>query len=88
MQILKITAKRSNHVNVLEHIRGYIKNDLEKDDKKELSDCIENYRLGLLPLIVPITLLKHHFRKFPNTYIERSHYFEPHPQQLMLLNQL
>ena len=88
MEILKITAKRSNHVNVLEHIRGYLKHELEKDDKKELSDCIENYRLGLLPLIVPITLLKHHFLKHPNTYIERSHYFEPHPHQLMLLNQL
>jgi len=88
MQILKITVKRSNHVNVLEHIRGYIKNELKKDDKKELSDCIENYRLGWLPLIVPITLLKHHFMKFPNTYIERSHYLEPHPHQLMLLNQL
>ena len=88
MQILRISAKRSNHVNVLEHIRGYLKRDLDRDDKQELSDSIENYRRGLLPLIVPITLLRHHFRKYPNEYIERSYYMQPHPDELMLLNSL
>ena len=88
MDILKIYAKRSNHVNVLEHIRGYLKRDLDKSDKQELTDSIENYRLGLLPLIVPITLLRHHFRKIPNEYIERSYYMQPHPDELMLLNSL
>ncbi|TNF86917.1 MAG: DUF1722 domain-containing protein [Gammaproteobacteria bacterium] len=88
MQLLKISAKRSNHVNVLEHIRGYLKKELDKDDKKELSDSIEKYRLGLLPLIVPITLLRHHFRKYPNDYIDRSYYMRPHPDELMLLNSL
>jgi uncharacterized protein YbgA (DUF1722 family) len=88
MQILKISAKRSNHVNVLEHIRGYLKQDLDKSDKQELTDSIENYRRGLLPLIVPITLLRHHFRRNPNSYIERSYYLQPHPDELMLLNSL
>ena len=88
MNILKIFARRSNHVNVLEHVRGYLKRDLDKSDKEELSTCIENYRLGLLPLIVPITLLRHHFRRNPNQYIERSYYMQPHPDELMLLNSL
>lgn len=88
MQILRIYAKRSNHVNVLEHIRGYLKQDLDKSDKQELTDSIENYRRGLLPLIVPITLLRHHFRRNPNPYIERSYYLQPHPDELMLLNSL
>jgi len=88
MKILKIPAKRSNHVNVLEHIRGYLKRDLDKSDKQELTDSIENYRLGLLPLIVPITLLRHHFRRNPNAYIDRSYYMQPHPDELMLLNSL
>ena len=88
MGILKIFAKRSNHVNVLEHVRGYLKRELDKSDKQELSNCIENYRLGLLPLIVPITLLRHHFRRNPNQYIERSYYMQPHPDELMLLNSL
>jgi len=88
MSILRVYAKRSNHVNVLEHIRGYLKQDLDSSDKQELTDSIENYRLGLLPLIVPITLLRHHFRRHPNRYIERSYYLQPHPDELMLLNSL
>jgi len=88
MRILRIYAKRSNHVNVLEHVRGYLKHDLDRDDKRELTESIENYRLGLVPLIVPITLLRHHFRKNPNEYIERSYYMRPHPDELMLLNSL
>ena len=88
MKILKISAKRSNHVNVLEHLRGYLKNELDKSDKQELTDSIENYRRGLLPLIVPITLLRHHFRRHPHPYIERNYYLQPHPDELMLLNSL
>ncbi len=88
MSILKVFAKRSNHVNVLEHIRGYLKQDLDKSDKQELTDSIDKYRRGLLPLIVPITLLRHHFRKHPNDYIQRSYYMRPHPDELMLLNSL
>jgi uncharacterized protein YbgA (DUF1722 family) len=88
MSILKVYVKRSNHVNVLEHIRGYLKQELDRSDKQELTDSIENYRLGLLPLIVPITLLRHHFRRHPNRYIERSYYLQPHPDELMLLNSL
>lgn len=88
MGVLKKTATRANHVNVLQHIRGYLKQDLDSDDKQELSESIENYRLGLLPLIVPVTLLRHHFRKCPNDYIERSYYLKPHPDELMLLNSI
>ncbi|MCB1663383.1 MAG: DUF1722 domain-containing protein [Pseudomonadales bacterium] len=86
MTILKIPATRKNHVNVLQHIQGYLKRDLDKEDKKELSETIEQYRSGLLPLIVPITLLRHHFRKCPNEYINNSYYMAPHPAELMLLN--
>lgn len=88
MAILKIRATRKNHVNVLQHIQGYLKKELDKEDKQELSGIIESYRLGHVPLIVPITLLRHHFRKYPDEYIEESFYMTPHPGELMLLNVL
>ncbi len=88
MAILRIPASRKNHVNVLQHIQGYLKRDLDKEDKHELTETIHQYRLGLLPLIVPITLLRHHFRKSPNDYIDQSYYMDPHPSELMLLNEL
>jgi len=88
MQLLKIKATRKNNVNVLQHIQGYLKNHLDKEDKRELTEVIEQYRLGFLPLIVPITLLKHHFMKHPNEYITESYFINPHPKELMLLNSL
>lgn len=88
MQTLKKPATRKNHVNVLQHIQGYLKKDLSSDDKAELCEVIERYRNGYIPLIVPITLLKHHFRKSPDPYIEESYYMSPYPQELQLINQL
>jgi len=86
MDALKIRATRKNHVNVLQHIQGYLKNYLDKDDKQELRQTIENYRLGQLPLIVPITLLNHFFRKHPDEYISNSWYMNPYPAELCLQN--
>lgn len=88
MQALKIPATRGNHVNVLQHIQGYLKTDLDADDKQELVQTITNYRLGLLPLIVPITLLNHFFRKFPDSYIANSWYMKPYPTELSLQNEI
>jgi len=42
----------------------------------------------LLPLIVPITLLNHFFRKHPNDYISNSWYMNPYPAELCLQNQI
>jgi uncharacterized protein YbgA (DUF1722 family)/uncharacterized protein YbbK (DUF523 family) len=88
MSLLKTISTRKNHVNTLQHIQGYLKTHLDNDDKAELSEAIDDYRQGLLPLIVPITLLRHHFRKHPNEYIEHSFYMEPHPGEMMLLNHI
>ena len=88
MTLLKLRASRKGHVNTLHHLQGYLKNFISADDKTELVDIIDQYRNGLLPLIVPITLLRHHFRRFPNDYITDSYYMKPHPKELMLLNSL
>jgi uncharacterized protein YbgA (DUF1722 family)/uncharacterized protein YbbK (DUF523 family) len=88
MRTLKKPATRGNHVNVLQHIQGYLKKQLDADDKAELGEIIERYRIGELPLIVPVTLLKHHFRRCPEPYIDNSYYMSPYPQQLKLINQL
>ena len=86
--LLRKPANRKNHANVLKHIQGYLKRDLESDDRQELEQTIEQYRQGYLPLIVPITLLRHYFRKHPDPYIDQSWYMQPHPQELMLHNLL
>jgi uncharacterized protein YbgA (DUF1722 family)/uncharacterized protein YbbK (DUF523 family) len=86
MACLKIVATRGNHVNVLQHIQGYLKKTLSADDKQELQEIIESYRLGHVPLIVPLTLLRHHFRHQADAFIAASYYMDPHPAELALLN--
>jgi len=88
MGTLSRRTTRRRHTNVLQHLAGYLKRHLDAGDKAELGELIEAYRLGQLPLIVPITLLKHHFRRYPDPYVERQVYLNPHPQELMLRNVL
>ena len=88
MECLRVIATRKNHVNVLQHIQGYLKTKLDSDDKLELVEAIENYRLNRAPILVPLTLLRHHFRKQPNEFIVDSYYMYPHPSELNLLNDI
>lgn len=88
MSAMKKRATRKLHSNVLTHIMGFLKESIDGGDKTELLDIIEKYRHGQLPLIVPITLLKHHLRRHPDPYISRQYYLEPHPEELMLRNSL
>jgi uncharacterized protein YbgA (DUF1722 family) len=70
----------------MQHMVGYFRELLEPRDKRELLGVIEDYRLGLVPLVVPLTLLRHHVDHFGVGYLQGQHYLEPHPKELMLRN--
>jgi len=76
------------HANVLYHAIGYLNQVLEPFEKQELVQLIEDYRLGLVPLVVPITLIRHHVAKHEIPYLEGQLYLEPHPKELMLRNRV
>jgi uncharacterized protein YbgA (DUF1722 family)/uncharacterized protein YbbK (DUF523 family) len=86
MEVLKLRATRKRHANVLQHLAGYLKHGLAADDKQELQSVVDDYRRGLVPLVVPMTLLKHHFRRYPDNYVKQQFYMDPHPGELMLRN--
>lgn len=88
MSGLKKPATRKRHTNVLMHVMGFFKNQLSADDKQEMLELLEAYRNGQLPLIVPITMMKHHLRRYPHPYIEQQYYMYPYPEELMLRNSL
>ncbi len=88
MTALKRKAGNQGHVNVLQHLMGYLKKHLDGEDKAELLETLESYRRGQLPLVVPLTLLKHHFRKHPHPYVADQVYLSPHPAELMLRNSI
>jgi uncharacterized protein YbgA (DUF1722 family)/uncharacterized protein YbbK (DUF523 family) len=86
MEGLKLIATPKKNANVLQHLMGYFKRRLSADEKQELLEVIEQYRNGLIPLIVPIVLLGHYVRKYRELYLARQHYLNPHPVELMLRN--
>ncbi|HEY5653796.1 MAG TPA: DUF523 and DUF1722 domain-containing protein [Pontiella sp.] len=86
MDTIRLQATVKKHVNVLEHMAGYFKNQLETDEKKELHEVISNYHGGYVPLIVPITILNHYIRKYKEPYLSQQYYLNPHPGELGLRN--
>jgi uncharacterized protein YbgA (DUF1722 family)/uncharacterized protein YbbK (DUF523 family) len=86
MEALAIRATPARHVNVLEHVAGFFKRRLEVDERAELAEIIAEYRQGLVPLVVPLTLIRHHVRRLAITYLREQVYLSPHPKELMLRN--
>ncbi len=86
MQALATMATTRKHTNVLMHMLGYFKKTLDAAARAELLSAIEDYRTGLVPLIVPLTLLKHHVRQQQVDYLAGQVYLDPHPKELMLRN--
>ncbi|HEV2851513.1 MAG TPA: DUF523 and DUF1722 domain-containing protein [Thermoanaerobaculia bacterium] len=85
-EILRRPATRRGHANVLQHLAGYVSDALDGAGRAELAETIERYRLGLVPLIVPLTLIRHHVRRRGAGYLQDQVYLDPHPHELMLLN--
>jgi uncharacterized protein YbgA (DUF1722 family)/uncharacterized protein YbbK (DUF523 family) len=86
LEALGKKASRARNVNVLQHMAGYFKERTTADERQELVEVIEEYQKGLTPLIVPVTLIRHHVRKYDEPYLKGQYYLEPHPAELMLRN--
>jgi len=86
MKGLRLKTTVAKHVNVLQHVLGYFKKQLSTDEKQEVLEVIADYRSGLIPLIVPMTLLNHFVRKYKQPYLQQQVYLCPHPLELKLRN--
>ena len=85
-EVMRRPATRRGHTNVLFHLAGFVTDRIDDGDRRELIESIDRYRAGQLPLIVPVTLIRHHMRRLEVDYLRDQVYLEPHPQELMLLN--
>jgi uncharacterized protein YbgA (DUF1722 family)/uncharacterized protein YbbK (DUF523 family) len=86
MRGLTRRATRRSHANVLYHIAGYLKREIPSTERRRLTELIDQYRLGIVPLVVPITMLRHHFANNPNAYIDSQAFMAPYPDELKLRN--
>ena len=86
MKALQVPATRGRHTNVLQHMLGYFRRALEPVERKELEALVSDFSRGLVPLVVPLTLLRHHVRKQEVEYLAGQVYLDPEPKELMLRN--
>lgn len=85
-QSLRLKASVAKHINVLQHIFGYFKQQLSAAEKQEVLSIFESYRAGQVPLIVPITLLNQYVHKYQQPYLQQQVYLNPHLTELSLRN--
>jgi uncharacterized protein YbgA (DUF1722 family)/uncharacterized protein YbbK (DUF523 family) len=88
MRALTARATIQKHVNVLRHIVGFFKTQLSAAEKRELAGMIADYAAGVVPLVVPITLINHYVARFDVTDVRDQVYLRPHPKELMLRNRV
>jgi uncharacterized protein YbgA (DUF1722 family)/uncharacterized protein YbbK (DUF523 family) len=86
MEALKLGTTIKKNLNVLQHMMGYFKEQLSRDEKQELLQILGDYRKGSIPLIVPVTLINHYVRKYREDYLTQQVYLNPHPIDLQLRN--
>ena len=80
----KATPKKC--ADVLSHMMGYFRKMLSTTEKQEMIEIIDQYRRRLVPLVVPVTLIRHYVRKYDVDYLARQVFLNPHPSELMLRN--
>jgi uncharacterized protein YbgA (DUF1722 family) len=90
MQAIAKPATRGGHSNALMHINGYLKSVLVPQERQALHDIVEQYRVGDVPLVVPVTMLRHYLNKHQDTavYAVRQTYLSPYPAALRLRNEI
>lgn len=86
MEALTFKSTPKKNTDVLLHMMGFFKKVLSKGEKEDILNTIEDYHKELLPLIVPVTLVRHQVKKHNIEYLLDQVYLNPHPKELMLRN--
>jgi uncharacterized protein YbbK (DUF523 family)/uncharacterized protein YbgA (DUF1722 family) len=84
MSAIRTPASRGRHVNVLQHLAGFFRGSLGDWEVEELGDVFNQFCRGLVPLIVPISLIRHHVKRMEVQYLAGQTYIDPYPRELAL----
>lgn len=88
MDALRVKSTIRKHVNVLNHLVSHFKTRLQAAERAQVDGVIEDYHRGLVPLVVPLTLVKHYVTLHDIAYVRNQVYLNPHPKELMLRNRV
>ena len=84
MQALSAVATPARHGTVFHHMLGYLRKGLDMPSRAELLSAVDDHRRGRVPLVVPLTLFRHHVRRLGIDDLRKQTYLNPHPRELSL----
>ncbi len=70
--------------NVLEHMAGFVKNDLSEIEKSTLHEQIRDYAAKIIPLVTPLSTLSMFAHKYEASYLLGQKFLQPYPKELAL----
>jgi uncharacterized protein YbgA (DUF1722 family)/uncharacterized protein YbbK (DUF523 family) len=82
MGALRHAATRGTHADVMQHAVGHFTHNLEPASRQELASAIDEYRKGLVPIAMPLALIREYVRQNAVAYLLDQVYFEPYPSEL------
>ena len=86
LEALAVLATPRRQVNALQHVAGHLRGRVGDAEQKRVLAVIDDYGRGLVPLVVPVTLLRHYVELLDVPYVRDQVYLNPHPRELMLRN--
>ena len=88
MSALSRPTSVRKQINTIQHLMGFVKKQISREEKEEFKTLLEQYRNQVVPLITPLTLLRHHLRKSQSEWAKGQQYLDPYPAQLALRSHL
>jgi uncharacterized protein YbgA (DUF1722 family) len=72
------------NINVIQHMYGFLKRVVSEDEKSEFLRLLEEYRNRVVPMIVPISILRLFSIKYGVDYLLNQKFLSPYPEELAL----
>lgn len=88
MEAVAVKATRARHAKVMRSLVVCLRDHLTALENARVVGLIEQYRSGLIPLVVPLTLLAYFSELHEVPSLAGQTYLHPHPSELMLRNRV
>lgn len=74
--------RNTSQINVLNHVFGYVSQDLKENEKQFYARLLQKFRGGQIPLSVLINLVRSWAIRFDQSYLLPQTFFQPYPDEL------
>jgi uncharacterized protein YbgA (DUF1722 family)/uncharacterized protein YbbK (DUF523 family) len=77
MRAMASPATTKTHVNALMHMTGHFRAKLDRATRATITESIGDYRRGLVPLSLPVALIRREAERLGVSYLQAQTYLDP-----------